>query len=45
MGMDYLIELKGLGYVALAMLLGASIGYEREMADKPATGLVWFALS
>lgn len=30
------IQLQLLGYVALAMLLGALIGLEREVADKPA---------
>jgi putative Mg2+ transporter-C (MgtC) family protein len=31
-----LLELKALGYLAGAMVLGAAIGYEREVADKPA---------
>jgi putative Mg2+ transporter-C (MgtC) family protein len=30
------IELQILAYVALAMLLGAAIGFEREIEDKPA---------
>lgn len=30
------IQLQILGYIALAMLLGGFIGYDREMADKPA---------
>ncbi len=30
------IELRILAYVALAMLLGAAIGFEREVEDKPA---------
>jgi len=34
--MDYLLELKILGHVGVAMLLGAVIGFERELADKPA---------
>jgi putative Mg2+ transporter-C (MgtC) family protein len=34
--MEYLLELKTLGYIALAMILGAIIGFERELADKPA---------
>jgi putative Mg2+ transporter-C (MgtC) family protein len=34
--MEYLLELKWLGYVAIAMVLGAAIGFERELADKPA---------
>ncbi len=34
--MDQFMELKVLGYVAVAMLLGAVIGCERELADKPA---------
>ena len=34
--MDWLLELKSLGFVALAMVLGAVIGSERELADKPA---------
>ncbi len=34
--MEYLLQLKILGYVALAMVLGAIIGLERELADKPA---------
>jgi putative Mg2+ transporter-C (MgtC) family protein len=29
-------ELQILGYVALSMLLGGIVGFEREMADKPA---------
>lgn len=34
--MEYLVELKLLGYIAVAMVLGAIIGSERELADKPA---------
>jgi len=34
--MDYLIKLTTLGYVAVAMGLGAVLGLERELADKPA---------
>ena len=34
--MKYLVELRMLGYVAGAMVLGAAIGFERELADKPA---------
>ena len=34
--MDYLLEFKSLGYVAVAMVLGAVIGSERELAEKPA---------
>ena len=34
--MEILPELKTLGYLAGAMLLGAVIGFEREVADKPA---------
>jgi len=34
--MEYLMELQILAYVAVAMLLGAAIGFERELADKPA---------
>jgi putative Mg2+ transporter-C (MgtC) family protein len=34
--MEYLLELKMLGFVAMAMVLGAAIGFERELADKPA---------
>jgi len=34
--MEFLVELKILGHVAVAMLLGAVIGYERELAEKPA---------
>lgn len=30
------IQLKIIGYIALSMLLGALIGIERELADKPA---------
>jgi putative Mg2+ transporter-C (MgtC) family protein len=30
------VELQILGYVGLAMLLGAAIGFEREIEDKPA---------
>lgn len=30
------VQLKIIGYVALSMLLGALIGLEREIADKPA---------
>lgn len=32
----YQIELQILAYVGLAMLLGAAIGFEREIEDKPA---------
>ena len=32
----YHLELQVLGYVGLAMLLGAAIGLEREIEDKPA---------
>ena len=34
--MNWIIQLQILGEVALAMLLGGVIGFEREMADKPA---------
>jgi putative Mg2+ transporter-C (MgtC) family protein len=34
--MDWFSQLKIIGEVALAMLLGGMIGVEREMADKPA---------
>ena len=34
--MKYLVELELLGYIAGAMFLGALIGFERELADKPA---------
>jgi putative Mg2+ transporter-C (MgtC) family protein len=34
--MESLLELKMLGYLAGAMVLGAVIGFEREVADKPA---------
>lgn len=34
--MDELTQLKILGQVAVAMFLGAAIGFERELADKPA---------
>jgi len=34
--MEYLPELKILGYVAIAMFLGGVVGFERELADKPA---------
>ncbi|MES2764736.1 MAG: MgtC/SapB family protein [Bacteroidota bacterium] len=34
--MDWFSQLKIVGEVALAMLLGGVIGVEREMADKPA---------
>lgn len=33
---EMLIELQVVGLVALAMVLGAVIGFERELADKPA---------
>lgn len=36
MNLPFIFELKILGSLGLAMLLGALIGYEREMADKPA---------
>ena len=31
-----MLELKILGYVAMAMFLGGVVGFERELADKPA---------
>src|SRR5215471_10533637 len=34
--MESLLELKSLGLLVVAMVLGAAIGYEREVADKPA---------
>jgi putative Mg2+ transporter-C (MgtC) family protein len=34
--MNWLMQFEILGEVALAMLLGGAIGFEREMADKPA---------
>lgn len=34
--MNWLMQLEVIGEVALAMLLGGVIGFEREMADKPA---------
>ncbi len=34
--MEDLLQLKMLGYVAGAMVLGGAIGFERELADKPA---------
>jgi putative Mg2+ transporter-C (MgtC) family protein len=34
--MNWLMQFEILGEVALAMLLGGVIGFEREMADKPA---------
>ena len=34
--MKYLQELEMLGYIAISMFLGAVIGCERELADKPA---------
>jgi putative Mg2+ transporter-C (MgtC) family protein len=34
--MNYLMELEALGYVAMAMFLGAVVGFERELASKPA---------
>lgn len=34
--MNWIMQLQILGEVALAMLLGGVIGFEREMADKPA---------
>lgn len=36
MDWNWLPQLQGIGEVALAMLLGGVIGFEREMADKPA---------
>lgn len=33
---DYQSQLSVLGYVALSMLLGAAIGFERELEGKPA---------
>jgi len=32
----YQDQLRGLGYIALSMLLGAVIGFDREVKDKPA---------
>jgi putative Mg2+ transporter-C (MgtC) family protein len=34
--MNWVMQLEIIGEVALAMLLGGVIGFEREMADKPA---------
>ncbi|HWN08211.1 MAG TPA: MgtC/SapB family protein [Pyrinomonadaceae bacterium] len=34
--MNWLMQLEIIGEVALAMLLGGIIGFERELADKPA---------
>ncbi|HET9787522.1 MAG TPA: MgtC/SapB family protein [Pyrinomonadaceae bacterium] len=34
--MNWVMQLEIIGEVALAMLLGGFIGFEREMADKPA---------
>ena len=34
--MNWLMQLEIVGEVALAMLLGGVIGFEREVADKPA---------
>lgn len=34
--MNWLMQLEIIGEVALAMLLGGVIGFERELADKPA---------
>lgn len=34
--MNWMLQLQIVGEVALAMLLGGVIGFEREMADKPA---------
>jgi putative Mg2+ transporter-C (MgtC) family protein len=34
--MDFAFELHTLGYTAAAMVLGGAIGFERELADKPA---------
>jgi putative Mg2+ transporter-C (MgtC) family protein len=34
--MDFVTELRALGSVALAMGMGAVIGFERELLDKPA---------
>jgi putative Mg2+ transporter-C (MgtC) family protein len=34
--MNFIFQLEVIGEVALAMLLGGIIGFEREMADKPA---------
>lgn len=34
--MNWLMQLEVIGEVALAMLLGGVIGFERELADKPA---------
>src|ERR1051325_6240738 len=34
--MDFTFELQTLGYVAAGMALGGAIGFERELADKPA---------
>jgi putative Mg2+ transporter-C (MgtC) family protein len=36
LGVFLVVQLQITGYVALAMLLGACIGIERELADKPA---------
>src|SRR5687768_4476514 len=33
---NWLMQLEVIGEVALAMLLGGVIGFERELADKPA---------
>lgn len=34
--MNFPDELESLGFVVIAMVLGAAIGFERELADKPA---------
>lgn len=34
--MNFILQFEVIGEVALAMLLGGIIGFEREMADKPA---------
>lgn len=34
--MDFMMQVEIIGEVALAMLLGGIIGFEREIADKPA---------
>ena len=34
--MNWVMQFEIIGEVALAMLLGGVIGFEREMADKPA---------
>lgn len=34
--MNWMMQLEIVGEVALAMLLGGVIGFEREVADKPA---------